>query len=667
MRATRLLGLFAVVTSLGCVAGGGVGGAPQELSLYGGGSTPTNVDVGNGSAVELGMQFTVDTAGTADAVRFYKGPGDTGVHVGHLWTASGTVLAEVTFSGETASGWQQMAFSTPVALTPGTTYVVSYHTSTGFPYDPNYFDTPRDASPIHAPAGAGVYTFGPSGSFPTSTYLNSSYWVDIDFTPSSSTAHLFAPSDVPGQGVPSSYSYELGVRFQSDVSGTIAGVRYYRQPGDVSAHVAHVWDASGSLLATATFTGETASGWQEQAVSVSASAGVTYTVSYSTSSDFSYDASFYSSPRDRAPLHAPIGAGVYGAAGTFPTSTYADANYWVDLSFTAGGACVPSCTSCGGSDGCGGSCCTGTSYSIWTTQSAESAAIQSVDYELGTTFSSELAGDVTALRFYRAAGDTGPHVGRLWTAGGSLLASAPFTGTSAGWDQVTLSTPVSIAAGTTYVVSYDATTGFAYTLGYFGGPRDVAPLHVPANGGVYASSAGTFPSATYNASSYWADVVLSPGTPSQNETLFTTGSVPANPLVGEGTEYELGVHFSSSVAGNATAIRFYKGAGNTGTHTGHLWDTSGTLLATVTFTGETASGWQEAALSPPVALASGTDYVVSFNTVGGFSYDEFFFSTPYTRGPLTVPAGGSVYTIGSSFPTSSYHDINYWVDVVLTH
>ena len=36
---------------------------------------------------------------------------------------------------------------------------------------------------------------------------------------------------------------------------------------------------------------------------------------------------------------------------------------------------------------------------------------------------------------------------------------------------------------------------------------------------------------------------------------------------------ELGVKFRSDVAGYITGIRFYKGAGNTGTHVGHLWTT----------------------------------------------------------------------------------------------
>ena len=58
------------------------------------------------------------------------------------WTSTGTLLATATFTGETASGWQQVNFASPVAITANTTYVVSYHTETGF-YSANlsYFAT----------------------------------------------------------------------------------------------------------------------------------------------------------------------------------------------------------------------------------------------------------------------------------------------------------------------------------------------------------------------------------------------------------------------------------------------------------------------------------------------------------------------------------------------
>src|SRR5690349_22134769 len=93
--------------------------------------TPQTADVGDGSSVELGVRFTPSVGGTITGLRFYKGPLNTGTHVADLWSSTGTLLATATFSGETASGWQQVSFSQPVAVTAGTTYVASYHTNVG--------------------------------------------------------------------------------------------------------------------------------------------------------------------------------------------------------------------------------------------------------------------------------------------------------------------------------------------------------------------------------------------------------------------------------------------------------------------------------------------------------------------------------------------------------
>ena len=66
-----------------------------------------------------------------------------------------------------------------------------------------------------------------------------------------------------------------------------------------------------------------------------------------------------------------------------------------------------------------------------------------------------------------------------------------------------------------------------------------------------------------------------------------------------------------------TAIKFYKGAADIGPHTGTLWTSTGTLLATGTFTGESAAGWQTLTLSTPVSIVAGTTYVASYHTASG--------------------------------------------------
>ena len=79
-------------------------------------SNPWNSEASN--AITVGVQFTTSTSVSVTGVRFYKASTNTGTHIGDLWTASGQLLAQATFTNETASGWQQVNFSTPVAISP---------------------------------------------------------------------------------------------------------------------------------------------------------------------------------------------------------------------------------------------------------------------------------------------------------------------------------------------------------------------------------------------------------------------------------------------------------------------------------------------------------------------------------------------------------------------
>src|SRR5690606_13549935 len=142
------------------------------------------------SAVELGVRFRSDVDGFVTGVRFYKGPANTGTHTGSLWSNNGMLLARATFVNETASGWQQVDFDTPVPITANTVYVVSYHAPNGhYSSSEGYFAASGvDNPPLHAirdGAGGsnGVYAYGSSSSFPASTYRSSNYWVDVVFQP----------------------------------------------------------------------------------------------------------------------------------------------------------------------------------------------------------------------------------------------------------------------------------------------------------------------------------------------------------------------------------------------------------------------------------------------------------------------------------------------------
>jgi hypothetical protein len=163
--------------------------ASTSLSIWGASAAPTTFATSDGSGVELGVKFRSDVAGSVTGVRFYKGTTTTGTHTGTLWSSTGTKLATAPFTGETASGWQQVTFSSPVAIAANTVYVVSYHTNVGnYAYTHNTFALAGvDNGPLHAlkagvSGGNGVYTYG-GVVFPTSSFNSSNYWVDVVFLP----------------------------------------------------------------------------------------------------------------------------------------------------------------------------------------------------------------------------------------------------------------------------------------------------------------------------------------------------------------------------------------------------------------------------------------------------------------------------------------------------
>jgi len=426
----------------------------QQSSYTMWGSTvPGVADSGPDSAVEVGVKFRSDTNGTVTGIRFYKASTNTGTHVGNLWSSTGTKLATVTFTNETASGWQLMNFSTPVAITANTVYVASYHTNTGhYSDDQSYFSGKgMDSAPLHALAdgvsgGNGVYAYGASSAFPSQTWSATNYWVDVVFSPATTTT-----GDTTAPAV--SVTAPTG---GSTVSGSVTVTAAASDNVGVSKVEFYV---NGALQATDTAT--------------------PYSFSWNTSSltNGSYT----------------LSAKAYDAAGNVKQST--------SVPVTVNNASTQS------------------SYTIWgnaVPTAADGGADKAV--ELGVKFRSDSNGTVTGIRFYKASTNTGTHVGNLWSSSGTKLATVTFTNeTASGWQQMNFSTPVAITANTVYVVSYHTNVGhYSADQNYFTSKGvDNAPLHALADGvsgvnGVYAyGSTSKFPSSGWKSSNYWVDVVFS--------------------------------------------------------------------------------------------------------------------------------------------------------------
>ena len=150
------------------------------------------------------------------------------------------------------------------------------------------------------------------------------------------------------------------------------------------------------------------------------------------------------------------------------------------------------------------------------------------------------------------------------------------------------------------------------------------------------------------------------------ETIFTT-QTPSNPNDTDGVPYELGLKFQSATSGQITAIRYWKAPSETGTHVGRIWTSTGSVLASVSFAAETASGWQQQTLSTPLNIQANTTYVVSVNV-------NSYFATTYNNplassvvnGDLSTVADGKngLYGSSGSLPTNSYQNSNYFRDIV---
>src|SRR5262249_3809513 len=163
----------------------------QPCSIWDQSVTPKLQSNTDTTSIELGVKFTSGQDGYIKGVRFYKGANNSGTHTAALWSSSGTQLATAQFINETATGWQQANFPTPVAITNGLTYVASYHAPNGgYASDVGFFATTGvDNSPLHALQNGvsgpnGVFVASPVTAFPTNTFNSTNYWVDVVYSTS---------------------------------------------------------------------------------------------------------------------------------------------------------------------------------------------------------------------------------------------------------------------------------------------------------------------------------------------------------------------------------------------------------------------------------------------------------------------------------------------------
>ena len=529
---------------------------------------------------------------------------------------------------------------------------------------------------------------------------------------------LFTPTSTPAVSAdPDTSANELGVKFSSSQAGSITGIRFYKDASNTGTHVGSLWSASGTRLASATFT-ESASGWQQVSFAspVPITAGTTYVASYfAPNGHYSTTDGYFTGPTGNAPLSAPAETasspnGVYKAGSTgFPTQGYSASNYWVDVVFapSAADTTKPTVTA---RTPAPGATDVGVGTAVTATLS-EPVSASSVAVKLSTS-----SGDVAGTTAYDAAsrkvtftpatalaaatGYTATVSGGTDGAGNTMDAvSWTFTTAAAAPSDttpptVTARTPAAgatgVAAATTVTATFSEAlqpgTAAVTLTGPAGAVSGTLAYDATARKATFTPGAALTASTTYTAKVAgatdtagnpmapvsWTFTTAAPSSSGCPCTIWAPTATPAVAADPDTDGVEVGVKFRASQSGTVTGIRFYKGSGNTGTHTGSLWSRTGTRLGTATFGGESATGWQQATFATPIAVTAGTTYVASyFAPAGHYAVSENYFSAATTRGPLTALANGTdgsngVYAYGSSsaFPTSSYKSSNYWVDVV---
>lgn len=281
---------------------------------------------------------------------------------------------------------------------------------------------------------------------------------------------------------------------------------------------------------------------------------------------------------------------------------------------------------------------------------------------------STLPGKPTTGQLYydKTANQLSYYNGKLFVSvGGSTIQTT--IGGNTSLTNVTNVTNITNVAGSTGSGTVTTTGGTPGAIVKFTGGQtagdsilsdDGSTVTIKGNTDLISSSSGAIPEY-----SGWASSVV------------PAGIVDVDELSGQGVE--LGVKFKADYNGQVRGVRFYKSAANVGVHTGSLWTTGGTRLATVTFTGETGSGWQEARFSTPVSIAGDTTYIISYRvetTAGKLHYSvdqSYLAATGVDNGPLHIMQDGfdgsnGLFRYGpiSAFPTSAYSASNYWVDVI---
>jgi Domain of unknown function (DUF4347)/Domain of unknown function (DUF4082) len=528
--------------------------------------TQTNLTDGAGSAgdYELGMEFRTAQAGQISAIRYYKAPSETGTHVGRIWSASGQLLGSVTFSNETASGWQQQALTTPISIAANTTYIVSVNANSYYVATNNGLATTITNGDLSAVADGsnGVYNTTPS-NFPTQSYQNSNYFRDILFTPNQT------PNNNPGTVTinGTATQNQILTATVADADGlTGSTINYqWQQSNNNGTTWTNISGATNQTLVlgqtqvnnrvrvTATYTDTLGSGENPTSAATTSVVNVNDIGIASINGTTAQGGTLTANVTDTDGLtgitinyqwqqsnnNGTTWTNITGATNQNLTldnslvgkqvrvnATYADALGANENIFSAASNPISAAVL----------------ESLFTNQTPTQTNLtdgtgSAGDYELGMEFRTAQAGQISAIRYYKAPSETGTHIGRIWSASGQLLGSVTFSNeTASGWQQQALTTPISIAANTTYIVSVNANSYYVSTNNGLATTITNGNISAVADGsnGIYNTTPANFPTQSYQNSNYFRDIVFTTNTSNPNNnpgTIAIAGTATQNQIL----------------------------------------------------------------------------------------------------------------------------------------
>ena len=322
-------------------------------------------------------------------------------------------------------------------------------------------------------------------------------------------------------------------------------------------------------------------------------------------------------------------------------------------------------------------------------------AEESVVLNPGIKFAVKVPGKITQVKVYTSAEESGIHKVAIWDAETRKVIAGPFdwniTAGTEGWKSYTLPAACALEAEHLYVASVSNNNEFRkFPLKgkYFAEPDQKSIFVLTSASGVFGVGDSSFPTQTYDARTYFRDVVFVPDVayapsgstgpaytePAGSKTIH--GSLEDENILfagNQGAPLNMGMRFATKKSGTIQSVKVYTA----------MDEKSGTRIVNIYdgYTGEIVSGphewqiagsiqgWQYFVLPEALKIEAYHDYIVAVSTnskKAAFSTIESYCEEDKLNGDMFIlyPESGLLAEGQETFPTVHYENRTYLRDVV---